>query len=58
MPVIIFSPKASEDLDSIKAYIESELGGPILSSVHDRFDEILHRFFLRRAAEGFFVPFT
>jgi plasmid stabilization system protein ParE len=28
MPVIIFSPKASEDLDSIKAYIESELGSP------------------------------
>lgn len=28
MPVIIFSPKASEDLDSIKTYIESELGSP------------------------------
>ena len=28
MPVIIFSPKASEDLDEIKAYIESELGSP------------------------------
>ena len=28
MPVIIFSPKASEDLDSIKTYIESELSSP------------------------------
>ena len=28
MPVIIFSPKASEDLDSIKTYIDSELGSP------------------------------
>lgn len=28
MPVVIFSPKASEDLDSIKTYIESELGSP------------------------------
>ena len=28
MPAIIFSPKASEDLDEIKAYIESELGSP------------------------------
>ena len=28
MPSVVFSPKASEDLDSIKAYIESELGSP------------------------------
>ena len=28
MPSVVFSPKASEDLDEIKAYIESELGSP------------------------------
>ena len=28
MPVVVFSPKASEDLDAIKAYIESELCSP------------------------------
>lgn len=28
MPAIVFSPKASEDLDEIKAYIESELNSP------------------------------
>lgn len=28
MPSVVFSPKASEDLDSIKTYIESELVSP------------------------------
>ncbi|MBQ5464188.1 MAG: type II toxin-antitoxin system RelE/ParE family toxin [Fibrobacter sp.] len=28
MPSVVFSPKASEDLDEIKAYIESELNSP------------------------------
>jgi plasmid stabilization system protein ParE len=28
MPSIVFSPKAVDDLDGIKVYIESELGSP------------------------------
>ena len=39
MPVIIFSPKASEDLDSIKTYIESELGSP--QTANEKILEIL-----------------
>ena len=39
MATIFFSPKASEDLDSIKKYIESELNSPI--AANNRVLEIL-----------------
>ena len=39
MAVIVFSPKASEDLDSIKEYIENELKSPI--AANNRIIEIL-----------------
>ena len=39
MAVIVFSPKASEDLDSIKEYIEKELNSPI--AANNRIIEIL-----------------
>ena len=32
MAAIVFSPKASEDLDCIKSYIENELESPIAAS--------------------------
>ena len=39
MAVIVFSPKASEDLDCIKDYIETELKSPI--AANNRVIEIL-----------------
>ena len=39
MPSIVFSPKAVEDLDGIKAYIETELGSP--KAANEKLIEIL-----------------
>ena len=39
MAAIVFSPKASEDLDNIKEYIEKELKSPI--AANNRIIEIL-----------------
>lgn len=39
MPVVVFSPKASEDLDAIKVYIESELSSP--KAANEKILEIL-----------------
>ena len=39
MPSVVFSPKAVEDLDGIKAYIETELGSP--KAANEKLIEIL-----------------
>lgn len=39
MFAVVFSPKASADLDEIKAYIESELGSP--KAANEKILEIL-----------------